>query len=255
MLIKKEEIGKSRNRLNEYKMQLLSLSLDQQEIAVGLCLGDASLQKQSKNKEEYRLKFEWSHKHKDYVFHVYDQFSEWILSPPKLQGRFHPLTKNLIQTWRFQTISHIAFLPLAELFLPVFSAFGPSPEVPEGMENISTSTADTKLSTKRVFKKLIKPRLVLDHLTPKGLAYWYMDDGGLAFPNRFATSLNTHGFQFEEVKNLCEELSQKFELICWPKKNKGHHCIIISGHSYKHFKALIEPWIVPTMRYKIPPRL
>jgi hypothetical protein len=213
MLIKKEEIGKSRNRLNEYKMQLLSLSLDQKEIAVGLCLGDASLQKQSKNKEarrgetkslEYRLKFEWSHKHKDYLFHVYDQFSEWILSPPKLQGREARLTKNLVQTWRFQTISHTAFLPLAELF---FAGSPSSAEVPEGMENIPTSTADTKLSTKRVFKKLIKPRLVLDHLTPKGLAYWYMDDGGLAFPNRFATSLNTHGFQFEEVKNLCEELS------------------------------------------------
>ncbi len=105
-------------------------------------------------------------------------------------------------------------------------------------------------------KKRILADLVQKHLTPQGLAYWYMDDGGLASRDRFATNLNTQGFQFHEVEILCEELAKKFELICWPKKNKQGYCIVIYGHSYIRFRDLCKPWIdkVPSMQYKLPPR-
>ncbi len=73
MYINKHEIGSSRTRLLQYKQQLESLSAVQYETAIGLCLGDASLQSQSKHKTDYRMKFEW--KQKEYAFHIYDVFS------------------------------------------------------------------------------------------------------------------------------------------------------------------------------------
>jgi hypothetical protein len=58
------------------------------------------------------------------------------------------LTLGLALFGRFQTFSHEAFNPLAELFLSV-----------QG-------------------KKMVKDGLIRDHLTPRGLAYWFCDDGG-----------------------------------------------------------------------------
>lgn len=61
MTIRKDQIGSSRKLLKQYKSLLFSLSQIQKETAIGLSLGDVSLQTQSKNKLESRLNlnFEW----------------------------------------------------------------------------------------------------------------------------------------------------------------------------------------------------
>jgi hypothetical protein len=53
---------------------------------------------------------------KTYAFHVYDLSKEWILTEPKAQTRINS-NGNEVITWRFQTFSHEALNPLAELFL------------------------------------------------------------------------------------------------------------------------------------------
>jgi hypothetical protein len=58
---------------------------------------------------------------KTIAFHVYDLFKEWILTEPKAQTRINSNGNEDI-TWRFQTFSHEAFNPLAELFLSVLPA-------------------------------------------------------------------------------------------------------------------------------------
>lgn len=110
-------IGKSPNSrdMKEYKALLTSVRTNQPEAAIGLILGDASLQKQNQGKS-YRLKFEWSAKSKAYLDHVYHLFDEWVLSPPHTKTRVSP-KGNTVINWGFQTISHEAFNPLAELFL------------------------------------------------------------------------------------------------------------------------------------------
>lgn len=163
--ILKNQIGSSSLLLRQYKDQLTSLSPIQKEIAIGLYLGDPSLQRQSK-------------------------------------------------------ISHQSFSFLANLFL-----------------NESR-------------KKRILPGLIRDHLTDRGLAYWYMDDGGLASKGRFATNFHTQNFEFHEVRRLCEECFKKFALDCWPKKNKKGFCIVISGKSSITLWNRIHPWVIESMRYK-----
>src|SRR4051794_17052531 len=97
------------------KSQLGFLSKIQFETAIGLLLGDVSIQSQNKGKT-YRLKFEWGDVNKEYAFHVYSLFKGWILTEPKKRSRIN-INQNEVNTWWFQTFSHEAFNPLAELFI------------------------------------------------------------------------------------------------------------------------------------------
>ncbi|GJP47536.1 hypothetical protein CLOM_g15487 [Closterium sp. NIES-68] len=211
MCISKDQIGSSRKFLRQYKEKLTSLSQIEFENAIGLCLGDVSLQKSVSNHEEFRIKFEWGDKHKDYAFHVYNIFQRWCLSETKRIERRNANGK-IVVSWRFQTITHRAFLPLANLFL----------------------------DAERNYRKSIRPGIVKDHLTDRAFAYWYMDDGSIASKNRLGTVLHTQGFDLSEVQILCQELTEKFALKCWPKLNKGKYCIVISGHSFDIIISLLS---------------
>lgn len=133
-------IGVSPNSkiLKDYKDSLSHLTIDQWDTAIGLILGDASLQTQNKG-ITFRIKFEWSEKNKVYLDHIYNLFDEWVLSKPHKKSKISP-KGNLTINWGFQTISHKAFTPLAELFL----------------------IKD---------KKGISDSLIKNHLTVRGLAY------------------------------------------------------------------------------------
>nr|YP_006072998.1 intronic ORF [Nitella hyalina]AEH42864.1 intronic ORF [Nitella hyalina] len=193
------------------------------DISIGLLLGDVSLQTQN-NGKTYRIKFEYGNKNFEYAKHLYEKLAPWILSPPRAQDRVN--TNGVtVRTWCFQTISHSAFLPLASIFLD------------------------------QNRKKHIIPCLVEDYLTAQGLAYWYMDDGGRAdYGNRTqkGMSLHTHGFKEHEVVLLCDGLKKKFDLQCWPKRNKKKFMIVISGHSYETVISLIGNSLIPSMKHKLP---
>jgi len=83
-----------------------------------------------------------------------------------------------------------------------------------------------------------------------------MDDGGKMDygPNAGkGMILHTQGFSQEEVDSLCEGLQEKFNLICWTKKEKKRYfSLAISGKSYETLMELIDPYIIPSMKYKLP---
>jgi len=208
--------------LREYKMKLGNLSEIQWEASIGLMLGDASLQTQNKEKT-YRMKFEWGDKNKLYAEHIHSLFNEWILSPPHKKPRVN-INGNIVISWGFQTFSHNAFNPLSKLFL--FNK-----------------------------QKGIINNLIEKYLTPRGLAYWFMDDGGKLDYNKHSLNkglvLNTHSFSKEEVKMMTFELSNKFNLITDMRLNKNKYIIIIKSESYENFINLTNSYIIPSMRYKL----
>jgi hypothetical protein len=209
--------------LREYKAKLTSLTRIQFETLIGLALGDISIQTQNKGRT-YRIKFEWGNINRKYAFHIYKVFKEWILTEPQKRIRTNK-NGNQITTWYFQTFSHEAFNPLANLFIG--------------------STG----------KKTITANLIINNLTPRGLAYWFQDDGGKLdySPNQGkGIVLNTQSFTKNEVQQLANELQTKFGLICWVKPNKGKSVIVISGESFEKFVALVDPFIIPSMRDKLP---
>lgn len=218
-------IGKSPNSrlVKLYKDSLSTLTKDQWDASIGLILGDASLQTQNQGKT-FRIKFEWGNKNKSYLDHVYNLFDEWVLSKPHKKSRLSP-KGNLVINWGFKTISHKAFNSLADLFLV------------KGKKSISKS-------------------LIKEHLTEKGLAYWFMDDGGKLDYNKNSKNksivLNTHSFTNLEVLNMSQELSYKFNLNCEVRSNKGKKIIVIKSSSYQSFRKLVDSHIIPEMKYKLP---
>ena len=83
-----------------------------------------------------------------------------------------------------------------------------------------------------------------------------MDDGGKLDYNKNSSNkgvvLNTQSFEAKEVKAMLEQLSEKFNLDCEIRSNKGKKIIVIKSSSYSTFLSLIDPYILPEMRYKLP---
>lgn len=220
---KNELLGVSPNSkiMKEYKKSLHKLTDLQQQASIGLMLGDASLQTQNKGRT-YRMKFEWGNKNLPYVNHVYSLFDKWVISEPHKKVRVSP-KGNTVINWGFQTISHEAFNFLASLFVN---------------DN----------------KKAVITNLIKDHLTPMGLAYWFMDDGGKLDYNPKSKNksvvLNTQSFTTVEVNMMSKELSDKFKLDCEVRSNKGKKVIVIKN--YDTFISLAGPYIISGMKYKLP---
>ena len=64
--------------------------------------------------------------------------------------------------------------------------------------------------------------------------------------------MNTQSFQDKEVENMAQQLRNKFNLDCELRSNKGKKIIVLKSPSYSTFLSLIDPYILPEMRYKLP---
>lgn len=203
--------------IEEYK-QRLNLTSQQKETLVGLLLGDGCLETANGGRT-YRLKIEQSQSHQAYVQHLYELFKEWVLTPPRhrqVVSRGH-----MSENWLFQTVSHGAF----RFYAQQFYAGG---------------------------KKSV-PKLIDHWLTPRGLAYWFMDDGSIKSKESKAIILNTQGFYRTDIERLTGVLQTLFGLSAQLRNQKEGCQIYISGGSYERFVELVEPYVIDEMRYKIPP--
>ncbi len=199
--------------IGQYKSKL-KLSDIQRQVIVGLLLGDAHLETQNKGRT-YRLKIEYSVKHSDYAMHIYELFKEWILTPPRIKS---DITHNNIC---FQTVSHAAFRFYAHQFYK------------DG-------------------KKSVPTKLIHKLLSPRSMAYWFMDDGSIKSRQSEGIILNTQCYGEKEVEFLAKTLKRLFGLKAEKRKQKKGWQIYISGHSYETFRKIVDPYIETSMRYKIP---
>lgn len=188
-------------------------------ISIGVLLGDASIQKnRSKRAEKWRLKFSQGGKHREYIYHLHNQFKEYVISEP-----FFDEVRNM---YSFQTIFDSRFKAVADLFLDH-----------EGRKRITDFFKENPIS-------------------PISLAYWFMDDGGLLsykkdWPRR-GLVFNTQGFTFAEVERLSKNLNQFYNLKTWVKTNKRKPIIAVSGREYQQISRVFLPHMHESMRYKLP---
>lgn len=204
------------NEIEAYK-QKLSLSPEQREALIGLILGDAHLETQNGGRT-YRLKIEHGAKQRDYVEHLYQMFQDWVRTPPKEKEKFSrggPPGQNI---W-FSTLSHGSFRFYAGQFY-------------------------------RGRRKIV-PKLIARWLTPRGLAYWFMDDGSIKSKQSKGLILNTQAFARGEVARLVEVLQLKFGLQAKLRKQQDGWQIYISGRSYERFLSLVQPFLLPSFDYKL----
>lgn len=197
----------------EERKSRLRLTDEQREIIVGLLLGDAHLETQNGGRT-YRMKLEYSQKHRQYAEHLYGIFREWILTPPKVK------TDATHDNVWFQTVSHQAFRFYAHQF--------------------------TESGRKCV------PKLIHRFLAARSVAYWFMDDGSIKSRESKGVILNTHGFVKNDVGLLIGALRSRFGLEADLRRQKDGLQIYVSGKSFERFREIVDPYVVASMRYKIP---
>src|SRR5258708_971259 len=195
-----------RSRAIEAYKSDLELSSVQRETLVGLVLGDACLETQNRGRT-YRLKIEQCARHKAYVDHLYSLFQEWVLTPPGARSKRASsgvVTTNLA----FQTVSHSAFRFYAQQFY-----------------------ADGRKSV---------PELIHHWLTPRGLSYWFMDDGSHKSSQSKGVILNTHCFDQQDVERLARCRGDLFGLQVTPRRQADGVQLFISGRSFETFSEVVD---------------
>ncbi len=84
-------------------------------------------------------------------------------------------------------------------------------------------------------------------LNPIILAVWFMDDGSKSGSNVY---LNTQQFSMKEQRRLLHAL-RKMGLKARLNKDKKYYRIRFLKESVSKFNKIIEPHIIPSMRYKL----
>lgn len=95
----------------------------------------------------------------------------------------------------------------------------------------------------------IVPDNIYELLTPKGLAFWIMDDGS---KHGSGLHISVYAFTDKDVDKLMFTLQDKFNLKCsihYNKDNKPR--IYIFKESMDNLIALVEPYFIKEMLYKL----
>lgn len=228
---------RTRKQLEKHKATL-KITKEQRDVLVGLILGDGHLGTQDRGRT-YRLVYSQSKgRHGAYLRHVYAIFKDWTLTSPVLiKGRGEAEGDLAVEpaegSGRYRTKDRLKFTTFAHA---TFRFYG-----------------------KAFYKGGVKvvPKGIGRLLTPRALAYWYMDDGSIKSKQSKGLILNTHSFTLAEVGLLCKELASKFDLEAKPRPQKlasgeVRHQIYISGRSYERVRELIALYLIPEMMYKFP---
>ena len=211
-------------------METDKLSSIQQEVLVGTLLGDSHL-RANRAKTKYQYVVLQSESHKEYVHHLYEIFKNFTKSAPKryvFKDKRFP-GKSYVR-WSFYTTFQSCFRFYAHQFYIQQEQGG------EGFKRRKTV-----------------PKLIHRWLTPRAIAYWYMDDGAQKWRGKsLGVRFCTDSFTSLEIDRLLLVLHNKFLLKTSSQKKGGGKRIYVSSHSYPVLKALVFPFLIDSMAYKFP---
>ena len=98
-------------------------------------------------------------------------------------------------------------------------------------------------------KKIFPYQYLMENMDEEGLSFWYCDDGGMSGNN---AKLFTYGYSFNEQELFQSFFMEKFKLRVNIHGNKNNKQTLYFPIKDTHkFFALIRPYIIPSMRYKI----
>lgn len=206
-------------RLSKSRRALIKISSYTEEVLVGVLLGDAWLQKRSRN-QNTRFGFRQSSKEekREYFNFIFNLFS--IFCTPN----YIPVVKTIKHSGYDTILGRISFvtmrLPCFNVYFELFYGTGKKC-VPYNIEAIFTGVS---------------------------LAHWIMCDGS---KQNNGLHLNTYGFTIEDVNRLILMLKHKYDLNCTIHQHKAGPRIYILGDSIDKVRALVKPHMVPSMYYKI----
>ena len=251
------------------KTQDSLLSDEQNDILVGLLLGDAHLRTQNKGRTANLMYSQGGsgaigEAHLKYLFRVYQLFKDWCTSPPReivRKSNFEGAIHKTYKSHRFQTVGHASFSILWDTFYKL------SPKTFKNnsllLKELDKTTLKGKIKQdlslcvpQDVFYRKTVPLNIGEMLSKRALTFWYMDDGSIKDRNSGACLLNTQSFTLDECVLLCDALKNNFGLDAQIRyKNKLHnlfgHQIYISTKSAKILSCFTDDYL-EEMRYKLP---
>ena len=195
---------------NEYK-ESLKLSKEQRCILVGTLLGDAHLE--PKGIDAYRYYFCQKDSQEDYVKHIHNWFQDWCSTDPAYSKTGLDKEGKITRSCYFRTCTHPSFRFYANQFYE------------KGMKGKRT-------------KKV--PKLLHKWLTPRALAYWFMDDG---CRDKYSYILNTQNFTLKEQEVLADALGRKFKFQVNIHKDRDTYRLYITSNSRDSLTNVIKPFI------------
>lgn len=193
----------------------MQLSRQQNDILIGMILGDCHLEKNGHN---VRLRVDHAENQKKYLEWKYKIFQN-LASKPRLIQTIDRRWGKTYKRWHFSTFS-------SELFNVYWKMFYKDKRkiIPKNIKRIMSS--------------------------PLSLAIWFMDDG-YKRNDCNALRLNTDSFQLKEQELLQKCLKSNFGIETKLHKKGKFWNIYIPSSEARKFCRLIKPYIISGMDYKI----
>lgn len=210
----------------------MTLTQLQKDLLVGTLLGDGHLQTGTKGRT-WRYRALQKLEHKEYLEHKYEIMKDYCTTPPIYDETLDTRTNKTYKRLYFNTTVSNHFKHYGNLFY--------------------------KWDDKR--RKMVKdvPNNIELFLTPRAIAYWYMDDGNLKEVGRGnAMRICTESFSLGGVNRLKNALETRYGIKYTSlnvkrnsqKEISGHRLIILEKSS-SDFRELIKPYLVTCMKYKV----
>ena len=98
-------------------------------------------------------------------------------------------------------------------------------------------------------RKVVPIELLFEQFTAFSLAVWLMDDGAV---DRKQLRLNTQSFSLSESEALASLLRAKLGIETHLNRDKDRYRLRITAVSIGRLKSLVEPYLIPSMLYKLP---
>jgi DNA-binding CsgD family transcriptional regulator len=208
-----KELGltKEQKHSSHYEYYDVDLSGNQKQMLIGSVLGDGTITKHGA--------YSCSHSYKQEEYFNYKRKTLYNLHSDRVQRYVHSCFKEDTESLHFTTGCNKYLYELRDIFYP------------EG-------------------KKIFPYEYMRDNLEGEGLSYWHLDDGNY-YKN--IIKLCTYGYSYEEQKLIIKLLEEKFNIDgrIDKRNSRRDYYISLRKNSTKDFINLIEPYIIPSMRYKI----
>jgi hypothetical protein len=209
------------NLTNAYKikanrLRIIHVDTELEQFFIGSFLGDGSFRKSSKTKSK-NAKFTVGHGEKQ------TEYLNWKLNFLKEKGIKASIYYHTVKDSRIKKGYYISGFLKTETN-PIFNIYD-----------------NQYIPKKSIDYNFIKK---LDNF---GLAVWFMDDG---FVTKNSFQISTCGFEIKEIQILQKILLENFNIKSNMVQSKE---IYIKAESKDLFIKLIEPYIIPSLKYKLIP--
>lgn len=108
------------------------------------------------------------------------------------------------------------------------------------------------------YRKRIVSDEALNWITPQGIANWYMSDGYVCLVGKTKGCIRdrridicTDRYSKETVMRMQQMFQNRFNIDTSLNKRGERYRLRIKSNSYATFIKMIEPYIIPTMQYKL----